>query len=84
MVQIGMQHPVRTQRQNQKDESADQAPASNHGRHKSERSGMEFPAEQRGKKGMAGLGKGPSWRHTVGDREEAHVRVLARRQIVQC
>ena len=41
-------------------------------------------AEQRGKKGMAGLGKGPSWRHTVGDREEAHVRVLARRQIVQC
>ena len=40
---------------------------------------MEFPAELEGKKGLAGLGKGPSWRHTVGDREEAHVRVLARR-----
>jgi hypothetical protein len=58
MVQIGMQHPVGTQRQNQKDESADQAPASNHGRHKSERSGMEFPAEQRGKKMHGWLRKG--------------------------
>ena len=57
-VRIGMQHAGGAQRQKQKDESADQAPACNYGSHKSERSGMECPAEQRGKKGMIGLGKG--------------------------